>query len=102
MQLTLLATALFASAASARVFYLYDEANFGGAWSKEDRPSDGACWNLNGKGDKTSSISADRQYECTTFYRERDCQGSQWKFTSNAATIPGFLNDHVWSYAAKC
>nr|XP_036588003.1 uncharacterized protein CTRU02_02015 [Colletotrichum truncatum]KAF6799144.1 hypothetical protein CTRU02_02015 [Colletotrichum truncatum] len=68
MQLTVFVTALLASVASARTFVLYEHANYGGAWSTENRGNDGTCWNLNGKGDKTSSVGGDSG--CTTFYRQ--------------------------------
>ncbi|KAL0930021.1 uncharacterized protein CTRU02_211234 [Colletotrichum truncatum] len=118
MQLTVFVTALLASVASARTFVLYEHANYGGAWSTENRGNDGTCWNLNGKGDKTSSVGGDSG--CTTFYRqvyylnsfafyitdamnrERDCQGAQWQNRGSARTVPDFLNDHIWSFRNQC
>lgn len=51
MKFTLLTTLLI-SAASARQFILFDNANYGGASHTENRNNDNACWNLNGKGDR--------------------------------------------------
>ena len=34
--------------------------------------------------------------------RERDCQGSNWQQVGDAATVPEFLNDHIWSFRNKC
>lgn len=57
MKFTLLTTLLI-SAASARQFTLFDNANYGGASHTENRNNDNACWNLNGKGDRASSVKS--------------------------------------------
>ncbi|KAL4722191.1 hypothetical protein ACLX1H_010967 [Fusarium chlamydosporum] len=84
MRITLLAAALFASLASAREFNLYEDINYNGTFHKETRNSDGACWNLNGKGDQASSVEGGNG--CTTFFRERDCTGSSWQQRGSAPT----------------
>ncbi|KAF6831564.1 hypothetical protein CMUS01_07300 [Colletotrichum musicola] len=55
---------------------------------------------MNGKGDQASSVMGGPG--CTTFFRNRDCQGDRWTQRGNAATVPGFLNDHIWSFTNKC
>ncbi|RBR14469.1 uncharacterized protein FIESC28_07705 [Fusarium coffeatum] len=96
MQFTLLTATLLASLVSARDFTLYNDANFKGGSHRETRGDDGACWNLNGKGDQASSVKG--LNGCTTFFRERDCTGSSWNNWGDAATVPSFLNDHIWSF----
>ncbi|KAJ3532860.1 hypothetical protein NM208_g8248 [Fusarium decemcellulare] len=100
MQITLFAVTLLASVASAREFALFDDTNFNGASHREIRNNDAACWNLNGKGDRASSVGGDSG--CTTFFRERDCRGSSWQQRGSAPTVPGFLNDHIWSFRNQC
>ncbi|KAK1519774.1 uncharacterized protein CCOS01_11425 [Colletotrichum costaricense] len=100
MKITLFAVTLLASLASAREFVLFDDANYNGASHREIRNTDGACWNLNGKGDRASSVGGDGG--CTTFFRERDCRGSSWQQRGSAPTVPGFLNDHIWSFRNQC
>ncbi|RYP00809.1 hypothetical protein DL765_010893 [Monosporascus sp. GIB2] len=99
MHLTAFVTALLAAVVSARDFTLYDDPNFGGASHFENRFDDDACWNMNGAGDKASSV---RGAGCTTFFQERDCQGSSWQNYGDASTVPEFLNDHIWSFRNKC
>lgn len=65
---------LLISAASARQFTLFDNANYGGASHTESRNNDNACWNLNGKGDRASSVKSagsgsSGSNGCTTFFR---------------------------------
>ncbi|KAJ4179977.1 hypothetical protein NW767_014495, partial [Fusarium falciforme] len=67
MQITLFTITLLASVASARDFVLFDDANYNGAAHIEARNNDAACWNLNGKGDRASSVGGDAG--CTTFFR---------------------------------
>lgn len=38
----------------------------------------------------------------TSGNRERDCQGSNWQNYGDAATVPEFLNDHIWSFRNEC
>ncbi|CVK84844.1 uncharacterized protein FMAN_01770 [Fusarium mangiferae] len=99
MQIITVTAALFASLALARDFTLYDNSYFGGASHRETRNDDDACWNMNGKGDRASSVKG---YGCTTFYRERDCKGDKWENVHDASTVPSFLNDHIWSFRNKC
>lgn len=73
MKFTLFTTLLI-SAASARQFTLFDNANYGGASHTENRNNDNTCWNLNGKGDRASSVRGAGQASsgsngCTTFFR---------------------------------
>ncbi|SPJ75746.1 uncharacterized protein FTOL_05477 [Fusarium torulosum] len=102
MQFTLLTVTFLTSLASARDFTLYDDANWKGAAHTETRWDDNACWNLNGKGDQASSVGG--RLGCTTFFRERDCTGASWDNWGDAATVPSFLNDHIWSFrnSDKC
>ncbi|KAJ4185128.1 hypothetical protein FALCPG4_010095 [Fusarium falciforme] len=100
MQITLFTITLLASVASARDFVLFDDANYNGAAHIEARNNDAACWNLNGKGDRASSVGGDAG--CTTFFRERDCRGSSWQQRGSAPTVPSFLNDHIWSFRNQC
>ncbi|KAJ4027653.1 hypothetical protein NW760_007570 [Fusarium oxysporum] len=118
MQILLSAVIFLASVASARDFVLYDDANYGGAAHIETRNNDAACCmpclssdmeiliikdiigNLNGKGDRASSVGGDTG--CTTFFRERDCRGSNWQQRGSAPTVPSFLNDHIWSFRNQC
>ncbi|EXL90125.1 hypothetical protein NOF04DRAFT_22474 [Fusarium oxysporum II5] len=118
MQIVLSAVIFLASVASARDFVLYDDANYGGAAHIEARNNDAACCmsclssdmeiliikdiirNLNGKGDRASSVGGDAG--CTTFFRERDCRGSNWQQRGSAPTVPSFLNDHIWSFRNQC
>ncbi|KAK6819576.1 hypothetical protein PG990_010073 [Apiospora arundinis] len=100
MQFTALAATLFVAVASARQFTLFDDINFGGAAHYENRNNDDACWNLNGAGDQASSVQGGAG--CTTFFRQRDCNGENWQQRGNAFTVPGFLDNHIWSYRNKC
>ncbi|KAK4118018.1 hypothetical protein N657DRAFT_651741 [Parathielavia appendiculata] len=100
MHLTIFAAALLASAVSAREFILFDDINLRGVAHRETRDNDAACWNLNGKGDRASSVWGDNG--CTTFYRERDCAGANWQQRGIAYTVPDFLNDHIWSFRNQC
>ncbi|KAH6964524.1 hypothetical protein HG530_003895 [Fusarium avenaceum] len=99
MQLSLFTVTILASLVGARDFTLYEHANYKGATHRETRNDDDACWNMNGKGDKASSVKGKW---CTTFYRERDCKGDQWENEGDAPTVPSFLNDHIWSFRNKC
>ncbi|KAH7171444.1 hypothetical protein EDB81DRAFT_877439 [Dactylonectria macrodidyma] len=99
MQLTAFVVTLLVAVVSARDFTLYEHSNFGGASHFENRFDDDACWNMNGKGDQASSV---RGAGCTTFFRERDCQGSNWQNYGDASTVPEFLNDHIWSFRNRC
>ncbi|GKT59796.1 hypothetical protein ColTof4_11015 [Colletotrichum tofieldiae] len=67
MQLTIVVTSLLAAAVSAREFILYDDANYGGVGNAENRPNEARCWNLNGRGDKASSVRGGSG--CTTFFQ---------------------------------
>jgi hypothetical protein len=86
MQLKVFVATLLASVVSAREFILFDDANYNGASHLEMRNNDAACCmcihlltsrqnvsfsqslgNLNGKGDRASSVGGDGG--CTTFYR---------------------------------
>ncbi|KAH8648741.1 hypothetical protein BGZ60DRAFT_329635, partial [Tricladium varicosporioides] len=78
MQLTTFVATLLAVVVSARDFTLYDDSNYGGASHFENRWDDDAC--------------------CM----QRDCQGSNWQNYDDAPTVPGFLNDHIWSFRNKC
>ncbi|KAF1828812.1 hypothetical protein BDW02DRAFT_511411 [Decorospora gaudefroyi] len=69
---------MLASTASARVFTLYDDINFGGNSHRETRNDDAAC--------------------CI----ERGCTGSNWQQRGNAFTVPGFLDNHIWSFRNQC
>ncbi|KAL6924120.1 hypothetical protein ACHAPO_011209 [Fusarium lateritium] len=102
MQINLLKIAFFASMASAQQvkFTLYEHSNFGGASHSETKNLGSDCWNLNGKGDTASSVK--NLGTCTTFFRERDCQGANWQQVGDAATVPDFLNDHIWSFRNQC
>lgn len=100
MQITAAVAFLLAGAASARTFTLYDNANYQGAAHTENQPDNAVCWNLNGKGDRASSVSGGAG--CTTFFRGRDCTGENWQQRGSAATVPSFLNDHIWSYRNSC
>ncbi|KAJ8108849.1 hypothetical protein OPT61_g7883 [Boeremia exigua] len=99
MQLTAILATLVAAAA-ARDFTLYDEVNFGGNRHRETRNDDAACWNMNGAGDRASSVAGGRG--CTTFYRDRDCRGSNWQQRGNAFTVPDFLDNHIYSFRNRC
>jgi hypothetical protein len=100
MQLITVVCALLASTASARVFTLYSDINYWGDSHIETQPDNANCWNLNGKGDTTSSVGGDSG--CTTFYQERDCRGSNWQQRGDAFTVPDFLNDHIYSFRNQC
>ncbi|KAK3392533.1 hypothetical protein B0T20DRAFT_396166 [Sordaria brevicollis] len=103
MQLTTFIASLMlasAPAVQARFFTLYDDVNYGGQPHAENRPDGATCWNLNGAGDKASSVRGGSG--CTTFFQNRDCQGSSWQQRGDAPTVPAFLNDHIWSYANRC
>ncbi|KAI9162752.1 hypothetical protein HJFPF1_04343 [Paramyrothecium foliicola] len=100
MQFNALAITLLASVAAARDFALFDEANFQGVAHLEARIDDNACWPLNGKGDRASSVAGGAG--CTTFFRERDCRGANWQQRGAAPTVPSFLNDHIWSFRNQC
>lgn len=85
MQIVLSAVIFLALVASARDFVLYDDANYGGAAHIEACNNDAACCmsclsldmeiliikdiigNLNGKGDRASSLGGDAG--CTIFFR---------------------------------
>ncbi|KAK1836521.1 hypothetical protein QBC39DRAFT_378070 [Podospora conica] len=99
MQFPVVLAALLAAGVSARDFTLYSEVNFGGTAHRETRNDDAACWNLNGKGDTASSV---RGGGCTTFFRERDCQGSNWQNRGDAFTVPAHLDNHIWSFRNRC
>ncbi|KAK4119253.1 hypothetical protein N657DRAFT_650357 [Parathielavia appendiculata] len=99
MELTIFVVGLLAGVVSAREFTLYEHSNFGGATHRETRPNDDRCWNMNGAGDRASSV---RGGGCTTFYRERDCRGHSWPNYGDAPTVPGALNDHIWSFRNRC
>ncbi|EPE31425.1 hypothetical protein GLAREA_12728 [Glarea lozoyensis ATCC 20868] len=99
MQIPAILAILLAAGASARDFTLYEEQNFGGGYHREQRWNDKACWNMNGAGDSASSVGGEG---CTTFYRERDCQGENWVNYGDAPTIPGFLDNHIWSFRNQC
>lgn len=85
MQLSLFTVTVLASLVGARDFTLYEHANYKGATHRETRNDDDACCalpmsvhkfqcpiandiigNMNGKGDKASSVKGKW---CTTFYR---------------------------------
>ncbi|KAF6780996.1 hypothetical protein CSOJ01_16108 [Colletotrichum sojae] len=76
MQLSAFVAALLASAVSARTFTLFEHRDFGGSSWTEQPPDDARCWNMNGKGDQASSVLGGPG--CTTFFRNRDCQGDRW------------------------
>ncbi|KAK4446154.1 hypothetical protein QBC34DRAFT_383575 [Podospora aff. communis PSN243] len=99
MKLTFL-SALLVSAVSAREFLLFEHTNYQGASHLEIQPNGPTCWNLNGKGDRASSVGGDSG--CTTFFRERDCRGSSWQQRGSAPTVPSFLNDNIWSFRNQC
>ena len=65
---TALVTFLLAGAASARVFTIYEHSNYAGVAHTESLPDGPVCWNLNGKGDRGSSVAGGAG--CTTFYRQ--------------------------------
>ncbi|KAK6222573.1 hypothetical protein QIS74_04275 [Colletotrichum tabaci] len=100
MQLTIVVTTLLATAVSARRFILFDDINYGGQGNLEQQPNEARCWNLNGRGDKASSVQGDSG--CTTFFRERDCRGASWQQRGDAPTVPTFLDNHIWSFANSC
>ncbi|KAK2616564.1 hypothetical protein QQS21_000387 [Conoideocrella luteorostrata] len=101
MQLTtIFVGTLLASLATARSFTLFDDVNFGGKAHDENRNNDAACWNLNGAGDQASSVRGGPG--CTTFFQQRDCQGSNWQQRGNAFTVPAHLDNHIWSYRNQC
>ncbi|WYZ42009.1 hypothetical protein EsH8_V_000904 [Colletotrichum jinshuiense] len=76
MQLTIFVTTLLAAAVSAREFILYDDTNYGGVGNAENRPNEARCWNLNGRGDKASSV--------------RDSGTAKEAAGNNVATLPPF------------
>ncbi|KAH6847756.1 hypothetical protein B0I37DRAFT_415473 [Chaetomium sp. MPI-CAGE-AT-0009] len=100
MQVTICVATLLAAAASARDFTLYDEVNFGGAGHRQTQNDDAACWNLNGAGDRASSVRGGGG--CTTFFWGRDCTGESWQQRGDAFTVPAFLNDHIRSFRNQC
>ncbi|KAF9881783.1 hypothetical protein CkaCkLH20_00929 [Colletotrichum karsti] len=100
MKFTIIAATLLASVVSARQFVLYDDINYGGTGNAENQPDEARCWNLNGRGDKASSVTGGAG--CSTFFQQRDCQGSSWQQRGNAPTVPAFLNDHIWSFMNRC
>ncbi|KAJ4253800.1 hypothetical protein NW762_010195 [Fusarium torreyae] len=48
------------------------------------------------------SASSVKGEGCTTFYRERFCEGESWQNYGDAASVPDFLNDHMWSFRNQC
>ncbi|KAJ4304849.1 hypothetical protein N0V90_000377 [Kalmusia sp. IMI 367209] len=100
MKFIVIAAALLAPMVAARQFTIFDDRNYEGTGHAENRPDGGPCWNLNGAGDRGSSVRGGSG--CTTFFQQRDCTGASWKQRGNAATVPQFLEDHMWSYINSC
>ena len=85
------------------VFTIYEDVNLQGAehWDYQ-KPDPNVCWNLNGKGDKGSSVTVWGDGACIRFFRERDCQGQDFKARGTVWAVPDYMNDHMYSYIHWC